>query len=386
MMRMLPFAQRLQSIGCLVTFLVADTRIAEEVLSPFGFAFEKTFTRYHQSERRAPNCYSDILRWAGFNTAQLLLHTVEQYVSYFAKHEVNVIVGDYSPNAAIAAKVAGIDFFVVGNGFEIPPDTIPTQSIRPWENVSDQEIYTSDVTVLRSINEVFRMYHIAPITLVSEIYDSDKAFLTVYPELDHYAVRSNGKYIGLTAAQVLNEQSIPVELNPDIFAYLSNDSLSNDSIVEALGREKRKSLFISRGYKRAVPENVYHSHRIIKYSDFIYGVSVMITNANVGTVISGLLHGIPQVLIPRTVEQTLFATRVVEMGAGIMLRGVVIPSDVTAAIRVITTNPIYRDSARSFAGSYANAAVIECGHSHGVVGGIVQRIVSAGLKMKLKKE
>jgi UDP:flavonoid glycosyltransferase YjiC (YdhE family) len=190
----------------------------------------------------------------------------------------------------------------------------------------------------------------------------------------------------LTAAQVLNEQSIPAELNPDIFAYLSNDSLSNDSIVEALGREKRKSLFISRGYKRAVPENVYHSHRIVKYSDFIYGVSVMITNANAGTVISGLLHGIPQVLIPRTVEQTLFATRVVEMGAGIMLRGVVIPSDVTAAIRVITTNPIYRDSARSFAGSYANAAVIECGHSHGVVGGIVQRIVSAGLKMKLKKE
>lgn len=388
LMRILPFAERLRSFGCLISFLVADTHIAEEVLLPRGFAFEKTFTRYHQTEQKAPSCFADLLRWAGFNTAQMLLRSVDEYVAYFRDNEIGVVVGDYSPCAAVAAKAAGISYFAVGNGFEIPPQTHPLPSIRPWDNVSESDIKISCNQVLSVINEVLGGYKKQPIDSVSGIFDIERSFIASYPELDHYGQRPVGKYIGLTNVQASSDAGLPKNFSPSIFAYVSNASISNDSIVEALGREHAKTLLVCRGYnnKKEMPSNIFHSHHPVDFAKFIYGVSIMVTNANAGTVISGLLHGIPQVLIPRTIEQTLFACRVVEMGAGIMLRGVVIPSDVTSAIRILTSNGTYRDAAREFAGRYANKNVLDIGYIPGIIGNICQQIISAGLKTKIRKD
>jgi UDP:flavonoid glycosyltransferase YjiC (YdhE family) len=103
----------------------------------------------------------------------------------------------------------------------------------------------------------------------------------------------------------------------------------------------------------ALPENmtivkwVGHDHLLPR-------TAVMVTTAGGGTVMAGMQHGVPLVVVPTEWDKAENAQRVVEAGAGIRLRArACTPPRLRAAVREILANDSYRKNAQRIAASLA---------------------------------
>ena len=112
--------------------------------------------------------------------------------------------------------------------------------------------------------------------------------------------------------------------------YVSLGSLINDnadffrSCIEAFtGGDAYVIMSTGRGISSdsfgKLPENIA-IYSWVPQLDILKRASLFITHAGLGSVHDGLYFGLPLLLVPQQVEQTFTASRVVELGAGLMLK------------------------------------------------------------------
>jgi len=71
----------------------------------------------------------------------------------------------------------------------------------------------------------------------------------------------------------------------------------------------------------------------------------VVTHAGHSTVMAALAHGVPLVCMPMGRDQDTNAERVEALGAGVTLPPAAAPPEISAAIKSVLANPIYRDAA-----------------------------------------
>lgn len=97
-----------------------------------------------------------------------------------------------------------------------------------------------------------------------------------------------------------------------------------------------------------IPDHV-HIERYIPQSVILDRCTAVISHGGSGTVLAGLSHGIPQLIIPQGADQFANAAACSAAGAGIAITGNVTSESISAALTQIITNPTFRVAANKVA-------------------------------------
>lgn len=92
----------------------------------------------------------------------------------------------------------------------------------------------------------------------------------------------------------------------------------------------------------------------VEQIEVLQNTDVFITHCGMNSVSESLYYSVPMILFPQQSEQKMVANRVVNLGAGIMLKGVK-PSHIYSAVQQVMTNTRYKGSARKLAESFRNS-------------------------------
>jgi UDP:flavonoid glycosyltransferase YjiC (YdhE family) len=356
-----PVAECLRRRGYDVSFTVADMRIATEVLAPLGFSFTaaplwSSPTAPPQSPP-PPASYAEIMQSSGFGDDRVLDQMLDAWMVLVRTH-ADVLVADHAPMALLAAYLLGIPAVLMGNGFTIPPLMSPFPGIRPWEEVQANRLLMAEHNVLQRINATIGRHGKQPLQRLADLFASGKILLTTIPELDPYADRRSGAYVGFISA---SSNGTPVRWQsasrPRIFAYLRPSMPRIAAILTAL-EESGAQVIVAMPGAGADLQRHFASTQVtllggaVPLAELLSGADLVVSYGGAGTIASSLLAGVPMLLVPQNAEQYLNSVLAAKLDAGILIDIRQEDSDVAPALARLLREPSYRLAARALAEKY----------------------------------
>lgn len=131
-----------------------------------------------------------------------------------------------------------------------------------------------------------------------------------------------------------------------------------DLIIPAIEGLKNENYIIiavpvEEGNLTGLPRNV-KTERFIPFANLLPHIDVMITNGGYGGTQLALAHGIPLLIAGQTEDKMEVAARVAWFGAGIRIRGKVLPADIKNKVMELLTNPIFKANADRIKADFMN--------------------------------
>lgn len=356
--RCLAIAHVLRERGHLVMFAVRDTRGAAEILSSAGFPYlQAPLPARPGPATEPPASYSEILLGAGYGDRPSLKGMVTAWVELLRLFRADVVLADHAPTALIAARILNVTAFAIGNGFSVPPPINPMPSFRPWEKIPEEQLLSASQKANETITHVFGEFGVAPVQL-GELFST--ALLDTFPELDHYGERAGACYIGPIFTS-LGAQEVRWQhpARTKIVVYMRHDVAGFQFLLEALRECDAEVLAIVPGIGPALLEKwqtdqlrIYSTpvawHGLLAEADLVVGYG------GSGSAAESLLAGVPQLTLPRYIEQYLGALRVEAMGAGITIGPIRSKKNFVDAIRRLLSDSSFKTAAKGFATKYAS--------------------------------
>lgn len=353
--RDLGIAVKLREMGHEVLFAVRDTEIAEQLLTPAGFRFIPTPTPVRTIRLAKPAAsYTEILIGRGYADKMILAGLVRAWLQILELARPDAVVIDHAPTALLAARIGGIPTALIGTGFEIPPNTTPLPSIRPWDPLTPQQLEIADRMLLRSVNLVLSSHNRTPLARVCDLFADCYALLTTFPALDHYGPRAEREYIGPLAA---HSNALRVEWPSDarnrVFVYLRAPFTQFDALFSAFSELDINAVCVIPRHtaelgRRFADRKIRLFSNPICMQTILAQANVVVNYGGAGTIATTLLAGVPMLLIPNAVEQYLGSRRVIQLEAGIVVERDPIQKSYATALRTLMTDARFRDAAYAF--------------------------------------
>jgi UDP:flavonoid glycosyltransferase YjiC (YdhE family) len=356
--RQLPIAQQLRQKGHQVFFVVRDTVVAAQLLTPQGFAYTQAPVNVTKKRLPQPVNYAEMLVAAGYGDLGVLSGLTQAWLSLIQLFKADLMVVDHAPTALFAAHLRGLPAIPIGTGFEIPPDRSPLPSIRPWEAIPTERLLQAEHYVLERLNALASTLGGRTIQRIPELFQGPHKLLATFAELDHYGVREGENYVGPLFTGTTG-QPITWRLadQPHVFAYLRSDTLGFEHLLKALSKLSVEAIVVAPGirpsYIQALAKpNLRILSQPIQTEHLLKLTDCAVTTGGAGTVSQCLLAGIPMLLAPHNVEQYLMSLRVEALGAGIATRNNRQEEDFAGLLVELLKKSRYRQSAEAFAEQY----------------------------------
>jgi UDP:flavonoid glycosyltransferase YjiC (YdhE family) len=281
------------------------------------------------------------------------------------------LILDYSPTVSLAARIAKIPSALVGNGFELPPNTDPLPPFPGFSWATPEKAAQSEILAVANANNVLNAFRGPPIQALRDLTSNQTRLLATFPNLDHYFEREDAEYIGPLLGH-LNAPSVdwPEGGGPKIFACLRPDTARAQEILAALAAITARVVCVASGFTKAQLEPFQKEH--IRYSlgpldlQPLLDADLCITYGAEGTMMRFLLAGVPQYISPWHVETFMAARRIEASGFGLALKGMPAEGSVLEEIERVASDGAIRQRVKGFAArratfvsSRAVAAAIE---------------------------
>lgn len=359
--RQLPIAETLRKRGHAVFFAVRDTKIAAQLLEPRGFAYTQApFDTANRRPAKLPANYAEILLASGYSDPATLCGMVRSWISLMRLLRADCVVIDHAPTALFSAYLAEVPAAAIGSGFEIPPDSSPLPSIRPWDRIGFDRLQQSEERVMDRLNALAASFGRPKLQRISELFHYASTLLVSFAELDHYGIRDDGNYAGPLFATLTGQQErwrMPDK--PHIVAYLRPSVPGFDNLLQALSKQAAEIIVavpgIRRGQAEAMASDCFrvHAQPIALDSNLLQSADLALSYAGAGTVNTCLLAGVPMLLVPQNVEQYLMSRCVETIGAGIATKQARSETQFSELLEHVLHTPAYRQQAKAFANSHA---------------------------------
>ena len=363
----LPLARALRQRGHEVRWAVAQTGPAARLLAQEGYAWLQAPTCPETPRAGPPLSYNDILLRFGYANREDLLGLVIAWRELLRLTGVTAVLADHAPTAILAARTLGIPVVLFGSGFYVPPRQRPLPSMRPWMDLAPGQLDALENEALANINAVLGHFEQAPLNAMANLFDVAEDTLLGFPELDHYADRGPARYWGnLLDPGVGYAPAWPKLEGKRIFSYLRTESRHHEAALAALHAIGQPTIVFFPDApaalltRYAAPHLVFSS-TLLDLAQTAREADAALTYASFTTSTSFLLMGKPLLLLPAQLEQFLFARRIEEMGAGLLMNPEQPPVDLELKLRRILFEPDFALNAQAFARKYSNfpqAAVI----------------------------
>ena len=358
--RLLAIATGLRQAGYLVIAAVREIPTTASIFSRFNVPFiQAPYIVADMTLVGSITSYADILLAHGWRDPAILWSYVSAWTTLYRVVNPDFIIHDASPCARLSSWICDIPSLCIGNGYDVPPDIFPLPLFPGLGGPDSDRAPKAEMEVLENANAVIAFYKGRSISGLRELFFGTSMLIT-FPELDHYGPRAEASYTGTLSRSVggtvLSEGFSQQEKH--IFAYLrKTHRIAN--ILEGLVDSGLNVICVTPDLDDALVKR-FESSRTRFYRqpiplDCIYDTtSVCFSYSPEGTVTSFLLRGIPQILVPSTIERSLLAERVREMGAGLVLHADVGARDIKAALCHVVQDENYRRNAKDFGNKHSD--------------------------------
>ena len=355
----LPIARELRERGTTVNWAVTHPHQAARLLPKAGFDWLQAPTMPEQRREGPPLSYADILLRFGYSDSIDLLGLVVAWRELLRLTGAKVVLADHAPTAILAARTLDIPVMLFGSGFFAPPQVHPTPNMRPWSPVPADNLLAMDRLALQSINAVLDGYGRPPLDYLAQLFQVAEDSLLSFPELDHYPTRGPARYWGMLPAAVAADSTWPAVPGPRVFSYLRPETPHLEAALQALHGLAGSVLIYAPGLsaerrQRYTAPHVAFSSVPVDLNKVARQADAGLTYASPAATVAFLMAGKPVLMIPGHLEQFLFAKRVEEMGAGLIQNPEQAPHNLTAMLRQVMTDPVFRANAGAFAAKYVN--------------------------------
>ncbi len=359
--RFLTLAPRLSAHGHDVVFAAHDLSRIETLPGMQAYTVLQAPTwLYPVKDLPEPQvCHADVLQRCGYLDENGLLGMVKGWRSLFSMIDPQLLIADNAPTALLASRGLGLPRITYDNGFFSPPRTTPLPNLRPWLKLPAKRIEDSDSAVLRIINRVLAEVGEHPLAALADLFAADEHFLMSLEELAHYPARGPVRYLG----PVLEPgggatPEWPKRPGKKIFAYVQLGHPQSKQLFMQLLDSPYNVLahvpgFSEQQCREMQAPNIHFSPRPVDMRYVTQHAKALLCHAGTGTILHGLLAGLPVLLLPSTLEQVLVARNVSGSGMGICVDSDQSVPDYKALLRELVRNPRYARSAQRFARKYA---------------------------------
>ncbi|HEU4653040.1 MAG TPA: nucleotide disphospho-sugar-binding domain-containing protein [Steroidobacteraceae bacterium] len=346
---------REHEISC--SFVVRDVRSSATLLSAHEFSFYAA-PQCAESEfppGRPSVSYSDVLLNVGWNNPDHLLAKVRAWTGLLELLDADAILIDHSPVALLAARVCDLPIFLVGTGFDVPPQQSPLPPLLADETSTAEQRTRSDRVVLTSINQVLDALGHPRMERVADLFADVPQYATTLPELDVYGVRPNVRYLGpvLPVSKKLQPRW-EIESPNRGFAYLRTHTPGFENLMDAIVSCGLDFICVVPDATEQIIER-FSSARVqvithtVDVVNVLGSVRLVVSYGGAALVAQSLLAGVPMLLVTRVPEQVMNSERVVALGAGISITRAASVNVFASALRELIENRAYSDAAQRFA-------------------------------------
>lgn len=299
--------------------------------------------------------YAQLLLRVGYRDPGQLAGLVAGWLGLFTLHRPQLLVVDHAPSALLAARIAGIESAHVGTGFLVPPELSPMPSLQPWRGIPNSELLASELQLLRVINQVLERHDSNPLGSLPAMFDASLPYLMTFPELDHYGARDSVRYWGNVQAESIGASPRWPELPGErLFVYLKAGVPQGRQLLLALQKMRLPTLVVAPDLPQGQREELARPHLrfsegLVNSAELAGEAQLAITNGGHGMVSQLLLQGVPQLLLPRQLEQGMLAHRMQRQELGRSLSG---DQPIEPQLRQALDDDAMRIAVREFARRY----------------------------------
>lgn len=377
-LRILGVARELRARGADVLIAVRDLRAAAATLGRDGFACVQAplmpAPPGATGASPEPAGYAGILAACGFADSATLRAMVQGWDGLLDVYRPHALLADHAPTALLAARLRELPAAQIALGFELPPATRPLPVLRPWIRHDVGELLALEDGLLATINTLCDERGRARLDHLAQLYASAAPMLATLPELDHFANRAGGHYVGPLFSL---DEGEPAEWpatdapGPKTFVYLRPGPAAQH-VLEALSRRATGQAIAAIPGLDDTTAAQYRSARMAVHTHAVrtrvaQSADLLVSNGGHGLTAAALLAGVPLLALPGNVEQWMLAQRVVQLGAGVSLNPDQVEQRAAIAINTLLEGGAERSAARAFAARQASVDQV----------GTIQRIVDA---------
>jgi UDP:flavonoid glycosyltransferase YjiC (YdhE family) len=382
--RLLPLAKRLKARGHSILVAAQNMASAARVLGPEGITFVQSpiHTPVRKGDFQSMS-YADLLWSQGWDDQKDLWGRLQAWISLYRMFQPQTVVLDYSPTAGLAARVLKIPRILIGTGFELPPAVDPLPPFPGFSSATRERAVAAEQRVLENVNGVLSACATEPLGSLKEVVEGDRHLLTTFAELDHYGPRAGERYIG-PLSNPADGQKIewPSGQKKRVFAYLRPEMGDLTAILEGFVEADVSLIAYAPGVPNEVIDRYRRADRVfasepVQFAHLFASADLCVSYGSAGTVTTGLLNGVPQLVRPLHREAQLTAHCVERLGVGSTLPRVFDSAEVAASVSRLLNGIEYKLRARQFAHRYRQVNAVQAAEE---VVQIVEKLATQGRK------
>lgn len=360
---LLSLASPLRAAGHELTFAVRNPAIVRTLSGDPGIPILEAPANRRVTGDVVLRSYPEILLHTCFNLTADVATRVQGWRELFKRTEADLLIGEFSPTALLAARGTGLKCLSTGYGFVLPPDIRSLPNLRPWERVDSAALAQIEARVLEIMNTVLRTFGAPPLDYPAQLYPSESVALFTWRELDNYAsVRSAADYLGPLVFGGGARPEWPAREGQRIFAYL-RPFPTQEALLEALSDSGQPTLVHAPGIapdllNRHAGGNLRFTTGLVDIAKVAQECDLAILHGGHGILARMLLAGKPLLLLPLHLETLINANAVLALGAG-LAAPLLKPEGMRLKLQRLLQEPHFARAAERFAERYATIDIEE---------------------------
>ena len=259
--------------------------------------------------------YSELLWHVGYAESDRLSRTLNEWRQLIEQHKCDIIVADHSPTARLAAHSLNINHVGIGTGFCCPPPIAPYPEFDLV--TSDNKNRDIEQALLRNINLSLQYFSCPVIKQVCDIFSRIEDFLCTLPHLDHYRRTVAQDYWGpVISTNFGHPFSWPDQHKYKIFCYLKSNFSNLASFAKALNNiDADKVVYIEEqdGISLFDDKTVLLTASA-QLESICSRANLVISHGGHNLTAQLLMAGVPNLLMPMFMEQSIFAHKLSQQG------------------------------------------------------------------------
>lgn len=255
--------------------------------------------------------YGQVIAPAGAADPAVAIVLVRDWLTLFERFGPHALMAEHAPISLLAAHVAGLPAVRLGSSFVAPSVRNVHASLLPWTTHDPDALAAAGAPADHVVREVCRHFGAGSLCGLGELLAGAPVHSLAWAELDHHGPGASGFYYGpLVGIDAHAIPEWPAGDGPRTLVYLPFDRTANLVVVQALGALRWPVLWHSPTPPPGeLPANIRFSAEPIDLAEAGRQAALYVGRGGYGASAVMLSVGVPQLLLPDTLESLLLTYR-----------------------------------------------------------------------------
>lgn len=274
-----------------------------------------------------PATMGDNLAYLGLDDAEAMTAMIMAWDRVILDARPDAVIAEYAPMLQLAAK-GRVPTLAFGTGFSLPPAQMPR-----FPSLFGNPAVVAEPSLLSTLNESLRRTDRAPLMALPEIFAADLSLVASFEELDPYR-QWRCEPVGPPA--ICGPVPLTTDKGNELFIYFNGKSERPNTFWQGLV-DSRLSIRVYDTLLNDADITTLEGVGIrvvrmpVQFEEIVARSRLLISHGGLGFVSSGLVAGIPQIIIPFDGEKLLTAQAAVGSGVCLLASFDAMKADVFAA-------------------------------------------------------